>query len=257
MPGGSEEKVFCLDMAHMDLGPLSQSSFSTVDSIKAAGGPLSPSADGSLHHSGSTSFHCSGSNHVLKQDTIPAGSSPGAVAAANGSLYATHGAGPAVPSSLAASTIGEHEETDEGTQHSALSYMNSLERVAVTGDRSTHLTHTSSQIEDAPALQGRFKKTLSLRRSNSGLVVGSYVLEPSDDDKTAGRGWLNGITHEGRVAERQARSVHGGVAFFREATVKDSSTHKGAACNSRTVHGGTAHAAAQGAAQPGGIFYRG
>lgn len=245
MPGGSEERVFCLDMAHMELGPLSVSSVASLESHRAT--PLtSPTAtDAGLHRSSS-----SGSGLIRKGDVV-------AGVPFNGSLYA-------IPTSVSAAAIGEHDtDEDAGTQHSTMSQLSSLERVAQTGDRSTHLTRTNTAgepLDVAPA--ARFKKTLSLRRDQSGLLVGSYVLELNDDYPAANgmlkkSSWLNGITPEGRAADRAARSIHNGAAFFRQASVQESSMHGAINCNSRTVHGGTAHAASQGLHQPGGIFYKG
>lgn len=165
---------------------------------------------------------------------------------------------PRANSSLATSTIGEHEATDDedGTQHTQASYSSALDRVAQTGNRSTHLSRISGEGGDSASMHGRFKKTLSLRRGSSGLLVGSYVLEPLEDGILKGS-WMQGITKAGRTEQKAAKSVHGGIAFFREAATKaDSSMHLATACSSRTVHGGTAHAAAQGN-QPGGIFYQG
>jgi len=245
MPGGSEERVFCLDMAHMELGPLSVSSVASLESCKATPLTSPTAADTALHRSSS-----SGSGLIRRGDVV-------AGIPFNGSLYA-------VPTSVAASAMGEHDTDDDaGTQHSTMSHLSSLERVAQTGDRSTHLTRTNTAGEPSDvATAARFKKTLSLRRDESGLLVGSYVLELSDDTPAANgilkkSSWLNGITQEGRAADRAARSVHGGVAFFRQASVKESSMHGAVNCNSRTVHGGTAHAASQGLHQPGGIFYKG
>jgi hypothetical protein len=254
MPGGSEERVFVLDMAHMDLGPLSAASTDTNDSSLHKPGLASPAA----------------AADIVRSDSANA-TSLAAAAAPNGSLYgAPTTTLPQRANSLAASTIGEHEEDGdidlEGTQHtqaSSKSYSNALERVAQTGNRSHHLQRISGEGggggHDA-SLQGRFKKTLSLRRSESGLVVGSYVLEPmhSSSSGVAKNSWMPGALSAGG-SSRAARSVHGGAAFFREAASKaDSSTHvvKASACTSRTVHGGTAHAAAAGH-QDGSIFYQG
>eukprot|EP00775_Hariotina_reticulata_P003264 gene3264-3542_t len=116
-----------------------------------------------------------------------------------------------------------------------------------------------------------FKKTLSLKTSSSGLLVGKYVLEPSDDDTTHGpsagmQGWLNSIG-SGQAALKKARSVHAGRAFFNEA-----SHHNGEGLlatdaaggpareprGNRTVHGGTEHAAIKAATgQTRDTYYHG
>jgi hypothetical protein len=240
MPGGSEERVFKLDMAHMELGPLSQSSMGPDNSHKA----MSPRA---ADHS----------SHIFRSDSAN-NAAAGPVLAPSGSLYGAAAAMPRANSSLATSTIGEHEATDDedGTQHTQASYSSALDRVAQTGNRSTHLSQIPGEGGDTASMHGRFKKTLSLRRGSSGLLVGTYVLEPLENGMSRGS-WMQGITAAGRAEQKAAKSVHGGVAFFREAATKaDSSMHVATACTSRTVHGGTAHAAAQGN-QPGGIFYQG
>lgn len=252
-----------LDMAHMDLGPLSAASTDTNDSSLHKAGLASPAAAADIHTN-------TGSSHIFRSDSANATSLAAAAAAAapNGSLY-----GAPLPqrtTSLAASTIGENEAAEdndgEGTQHtqvSSKSYSNALDRVAQTGNRSTHLQRISGEGGGGAdgALQGRFRKTLALRRSDSGLVVGSYVLEPMDSSisSAAKSSWMQAAMSAGG-GSRAARSVHGGAAFFREAACKaDSSTHvvKASACTSRTVHGGTAHAAAGGGNQHGNIFYQG
>jgi hypothetical protein len=245
MPGGSEERVFKLDMAHMELRPLSQSSIGPDSSHKAT----SPTA---ADHSSS--------GHIFRSDSANnAAAAAGPVLAPNGSLYGAVAAMPRANSSLATSTIGEHEATDDedGTQHTQASYSSALDRVAQTGNRSTHLSRIPGEGGDSASMHGRFKKTLSLRRGSSGLLVGSYVLEPLENGGISKGRWMQGITTAARAEQKAAKSVHGGVAFFREAATKaDSSMHVTTACTSRTVHGGTAHAAAQGN-QPGGIFYQG
>jgi hypothetical protein len=230
MPGGGAEKVFCLDMAHMELGPLSQASVSTVESCRV----VSPTAaDASAHRS----------THGLKSDQ------DAAVAVNGTSLYdAVH-----VEAERAHSNAGtDDEDDDEGTQHSRLSRMSSLGRVAATGNKSTHLS-LGDHVEGM-----RFKKTLSLRRSDGGLVVGSYVLQPAEDRARSDAGLRSESWMQGLNSQQVARSVHGGMAFFREAASRaDTSMHAGQqAYSSRTVHGGTAHAAAL-AGQPGGIFVQG
>jgi hypothetical protein len=212
----------------MDLGPLSHASVSTVESYKAK----SPTAaDASAHRNA----------HLLKSDQD-------AAVASNGlSLYdAVH-----VEAAHAHSNAGTDDD-DEGTQHSRLSRMSSLDRVAATGNKSTHLS-LGDHIDGA-----RFKKTLSLRRSDGGLVVGSYVLQPCESHAGVVAGLHSESWMQGLNSQQVARSVHGGMAFFREAASRaDSSMHAGQqAYSSRTVHGGTAHAAAL-AGQPGGIFVQG
>lgn len=249
-----------LDMAHMDLGPLSAASTDTNDSSLHKAG-LSPAAAADIHTTTTSSSH----HGIFRSDSANATPLAAAAAAPNGSLYGAP---------LSGRRIGEHEaaaeedDDGEGTQHtqaSSKSYSNALDRVAQTGNRSTHLQHISSGGADGAALQGRFRKTLALRRSDSGLVVGSYVLEPMDSSSSAAAksSWMQAAMQSagGGANSRAARSVHGGAAFFREAASKaDSSTHvvKASACTSRTVHGGTAHAAAGGGGnQHGSIFYQG
>lgn len=269
--------MFCLDMAHMDLGPLSRAStVSTVDSRVVS--PTSP--DASAHHSSSN-------HHLRRADSTSGagdastggaakaaagGAGVGAAAAAgviNGSLYTAAGGLQRGNSAVAVAAIGEDDDdtaTDyEGTQHSTLSYTNALERVAQTGDRSTHLSTSShlagEPLVDAPAQQSaRFKKTLSLRRSASGLVIGSYVLERAEDSRAATDGGSGAKPSWLAADEKHARSVHNGAAFFRAAASKaDSSMHgiTSTTCTSRTVHGGTEHAAALRGNQKGGIFVHG
>jgi hypothetical protein len=194
-----------------------------------------------------------------------------------GSLYgpALHAPGSTISlahagSTFTASTIDEHEATDEGTQHNMASMHTGRDRSTRAGSKHVHTSGgVSGEVLVEEALQGRFKQTLSLQRSHSGLVVGSYVLEsvnsgnggPNSSGPSVSK-WLNSITANGRAAQKAAQSVHGGVAFFKEAADKaDVSVRAGmqhsSACASRTVHGGTAYAAAQGPSQPGGIFYQG
>lgn len=239
--------MFCLDMAHMELGPLSQTSVSTIESYRAT----SPTAAEASQRSSHTPFR---SDSASGAGVLPH----------NGSLYTV----PVLTSasSISPATIGEYEATDgeDNTAHSSISYSNALDRVAATGDRSKHLSRISGEGEDSAALSGRFRKTLSLRKSDSGLIVGSYVLERMDDvpDKLLSPrpSFVQLLSARGSSdGGKKSRSVHNGAAFFREAASKrDSSMHvTPSACTSATVHGGTAHAAGLAGQQPGGIFYQG
>jgi hypothetical protein len=228
MPGGNVDKVFCLDMAHMDLAPL------TISDM------------------------CKGS--------VP--ESPSSIAAADKAHMAV--ASPFQALSFAAVGSDAFPGSDlEGTQHSSASHADSLHRAASAGDRSTHLT----SMAGAPQLtSGRFKKTLSLQTSSSGLLVGKYVLEPSDDDTAHGphprvQSWLSNMG-SGQLALKKARSVHAGRAFFNEASHHHVEARQtdGAGGDvpvqpmhfSRTVHGGTEHAAVKAAAgQSRDAFYHG
>lgn len=237
-------------MAHMDLGPLSISPMCSPPGSPKGSAAAAAGADASIRSSrgkasvvvgaGDTSIHS-------RADTAAAASSAG-----GGGLYGTAG------------TASGTE--DEGTQHSAISYASSLQRAASLGDRSTHLT----QVVGAPELPtGRFKKTLSMKRSPSGLLVGKYVLEPSDGGSSVG-GLFAGNSHHGgtgflasigvgSAAATQVRSVHAGNAFFNAAVAAapDKSTGAASAHANKTVHGGTAHAATKQTARGGGIFYQG
>jgi hypothetical protein len=176
---------------------------------------------------------------------------------------------------LAAGDASIDDDRLEGTQHST----SSLARAASAGDRSTHLT----TITGAPEVlsTGRFKKTLHVKEGKNGMLVGQYVLEPSDapaspsgsmhGGSVLGRGsstsWLASIGVG--AAAQQARSVHAGNAFFNKASgagaaaAADRSTSTSRAVQvaaahvaNKTVHGGTAHAATKQSAR-GGIFYEG
>jgi hypothetical protein len=245
MPGGGLDKVFCLDMAHMDLRHITISpSCSPPDSPKAAAADADAGADISI----SSAKHKAGGAGSGTATPIFAG-----LGAGDGSI---------------------NEDRLEGTQHST----SSLARAASVGDRSTHLTTVAGAPEVLST--GRFKKTLNLKEGKNGMLVGQYILEPADaatspsssvhGGSVLGRGsntsWLGSIG-VGSAAQ-QARSVHAGNAFFNKAATgsgaaaRDRSTSRagrGAAAVSaanKTVHGGTAHAATKQSAQ-GGIFYEG
>eukprot|EP00878_Enallax_costatus_P011766 GHUV01012282.1.p1 GENE.GHUV01012282.1~~GHUV01012282.1.p1 ORF type:complete len:518 (+),score=113.09 GHUV01012282.1:1083-2636(+) len=248
MPG--PEKVFCLDMAHMDFGALSISTVTTPIGSPRVSPPHSPksaaafgTADISVRSERRYSAFGEGSRHSARGGTAAA-----------------------FPTSI------DGTDPEEGTQHSALSYASSLQRAASAGERSTHLT----SIIGAPDIPttGKLKKTLSLRKQDNGLLVGKYVIEVNDANSGAGdfvrsnsaglrltqaaTSLLSNIGIGGAAAH--ARSVHAGRAFFAEAAAAGGSVHgKRMALTSlhenKTVHGGTAHAASK--QQKTGIFYQG
>jgi hypothetical protein len=266
MPGGGLDKVFCLDMAHMDLKTLSVSPPGSPKAA-AAGRAAAVAAD-------------AGADVSISSAKLKAGSAAGDQSLRNG----VPGSGSATPvfAGLAAGDGSIDEDRLEGTQHSTVSCASSLARAASAGDRSTHLT----TIVGAPEVlsTGRFKKTLSLKEGKNGMLVGQYVLEPAEAPTSPtsssffagggsllGRGsntsWLASIGMG--AAAQQARSVHAGNAFFNAAGASaagDKSTSKAgrvaaaaaaaALAANKTVHGGTAHAATKHSAK-GGIFYEG
>eukprot|EP00879_Flechtneria_rotunda_P017926 GHRR01018788.1.p1 GENE.GHRR01018788.1~~GHRR01018788.1.p1 ORF type:complete len:455 (+),score=139.31 GHRR01018788.1:2185-3549(+) len=280
MPGSGADKVFCLDMAHMDLGPLS---ISTAAPRSPWGSPPpSPSAaaaagDASIRGTafGDVSECSSRWRTSTPAADISVRSSASRQGMADGAtLDAAIVAGAVSP--FASSPIDEHLQLSmEGTQHSAVSYLShtdSLQRAVSAGDRSTHL----SSVVGAPDLPtGRFKKTLSLKRSSTGLLVGRYVLEPSDHGGTlyanhlaatkgclvsSSHGWQSVANNVAVAAEKRAASMHAGMAFFNEAAVRFDASLRGgnaAAATSlnHTVHGGTAHAVSK--HNQTGPFYHG
>lgn len=225
MPGGAAgEKLFCLDMAHMELD-----AHSVHNTISVACSPA----------------------------TSPFASDAGAGAAA---------------------------AADDDTQHSTTSYTSSLQRAAAAGDRSTHLTGGGARASAAGAVPGllegsvRMKRTLSIQKSSSGLLVGRYILERTPYCSTDGGGqmWLG--SEGGATSMGKARSVHAGTVFFdaaaraseggsvrAKASFAGGSTRAGGYhstggieadavhAGNRTIHGGTAHAAAH--ATTRGTFY--
>lgn len=248
MPG--PDKVFCLDMAHMDLGALSISTAATPVGSPRESTPNSPKSAAAL---------------ASADVSVRSGRKYSAVGEGS-----RHGARGSSATAYASSVDGT--DADEGTQHSAVSYASSLQRAASAGERSTHLT----SIIGAPDIPttGKLKKTLSLRKQDNGLLVGKYVIELNDGnsgDDDLERSGSAGIrltqaatsllSHIGiGSAASHAKSVHAGRAFFAEAAATGGSVHGKragltAVHESKTVHGGTAHAASK--QQTSGIFYRG
>jgi hypothetical protein len=231
MPGGSEEHIFCLDMAHMDLGPLSHAD-SITESILA-----------------SSSVHMAAASGAA---AAAAADAAGADAAAGGR------------SATASPSDGELG-ADEGTHHSTHSCSSALDRVAQSGDRSYHYSTSGGgeamPVASSAAASSRYRRALSLRKSEGGLLVGSYVLQPWEPGSKGGRSGGGGTLLGKGASSRYARSVHGGVAFFNKAADCSVNGRLGAAqpayIASKTVHGGTEHAARQGRDHNGGIFYQG
>lgn len=253
MPGGGSDKVFCLDMAHMDLGALSISTVASPVGSPRVSPPHSPK-------------HAADAAAISSAD----------ISIRSGRRYSAYGEGS--KHSVRNSAGGKYGDTagtdaDEGTQHSTMSYASSLQRAASMGDVSTHLTSMVG-VPDIPTTS-KLRKTLSLKKEDGGLVVGKYILEANDASsgaRTLQRSSSMGarVAHAAAAAGQllsnmkvgsaaaHARSVHAGRAFFDEAaagSVHGRWTGLGVVKENKTVHGGTAHAA--GKLQKTGIFYQG
>ncbi|WIA14928.1 hypothetical protein OEZ85_001641 [Tetradesmus obliquus] len=263
MPGGGLDKVFCLDMAHMDLNKVAMS---------PPGSPLAAAAAAVRAADAGADISIGSARHK-------AGSAGGDASLRNGSAAAGSGSATPVFAGLGDGSIDE-DDTLEGTQHSTVSgasCSSSLARAASAGDRSTHLT----SIAGAPDVQstGRFYKTLSLKESKNGMLIGQYVLQPADGPSSPLSGTASvpaGNSLLGRsssnswfgslgvgAAAQQARSVHAGNQFFNAAGERSirggrvaAAAAAAALAANKTVHGGTAHAATK-EATAGGIFYEG
>ncbi|KAF6262200.1 hypothetical protein COO60DRAFT_660797 [Scenedesmus sp. NREL 46B-D3] len=267
MPGGGLDKVFVLDMAHMDLGSIAIS--------PACSPPGSPRAATAASAAAAAAGAAdAGADISISIARLKAGSAAGIV-----------GGDSATPvfAGLAAGDGGIEDDRLEGTQRSTASCASSLARAASAGDRSTHLT----TVAGAPEVLSthRLKRTLNLTEGKNGMLVGQYVLQPADAPTSpspssahahggalgtgSGTSWLASIGIG--AAAQQARSVHAGNKFFNAATAGggpagDRSTSRSgrvaavaaaaALAANKTVHGGTAHAATKQSARVG-IFYEG